>query len=209
MPQFLSFHNIIVAHLDIFCCYMVPLEFFHHHSLVLRSPVPGYYRTAVWSFFLLHTLSYTSSILTMRPIDHCELALLKRGREDFILVRSCFAYSKNLLFSISIACCICLVLKWRLKRRCYWLGRRTALTDRWVAALVSLWFFCMLEAGIVLRLGALLLWFLLLLPQMVSSHSFETLLELLLNPSQTGREGEGDRERDRDKRWRAGYGNRI
>ena len=92
-----SFHNITVAYLDIFCCYIVLLEFFCHHSLVLRLPVLDYYRTAVWSCFPLHTLSYTWSILTMRPIGHCELALLKGCREDFILVRLCFAYCKNLL----------------------------------------------------------------------------------------------------------------
>ena len=95
---FPSFCNITVAYLDISYCYMVPLEFFRHHSLVLRMPVLGCHRTAVWSFFLLHTLSNTWSILTMRPIGHCELVLLKSGWEDFILVRLCFSYYNNVLY---------------------------------------------------------------------------------------------------------------
>ena len=89
--------NIADAYLDIFCCCMGPLEFFRHYSFVLRAPVLGCHRTAVWSLFLLHTLPYTWSILTMRPIRHCELALLKSGREGSILVQLCYAFCNNVL----------------------------------------------------------------------------------------------------------------
>ena len=125
------------------------LEFCRPHSLVLRLPVLGYYRTAVLSFFRLHTLSYTWSIVTMRPIGHCELALLQGGREDFILVRVCFKYCNNLLYSISIVCCICSVLMWRLKRPCPWLGRRHRPLRLKYSSSRKLVVLCLLAAAIV------------------------------------------------------------
>lgn len=108
----ISFHNITIACLDISCCYIVPLEFFLHYSLVLRAPVLGRHRTDIWSFFLLHTLSYTWSILTMRPIDHYEQVLLKMI-ERISFYSGCVMLTAKFVVHFILLNCIWSAFKWR------------------------------------------------------------------------------------------------